>query len=279
MRGRDRPAITYALRGKMRIEIVVLRRGQEVHAGEFAGAVVDPARVLAEVVASFHDPGGRVAVAGFLDGIRPVSARERAYMTRVGPSDAEILRSGALEPVCRDRGSSLYERTTLEPAISVTELRAGDLDEHGKSAIPARSSAMLDIRLVAGQDPRHVADVVRRHARRISPPGARVALRIRSASPAVVIDPRHAALRAGARAAEATFGQPVVFLRSGGTIPVVNALASLGIPTVLLGFALADDGMHAPNEHFGVRRFAQATECAIRFLAEAGRVLPRRVSR
>ncbi|MDB4873753.1 MAG: Acetylornithine deacetylase/Succinyl-diaminopimelate desuccinylase [Gemmatimonadetes bacterium] len=273
MRAVDRPAITYALRGKMRIELVVLRRGREVHAGEFAGAVFDPARALASIVASLHEPGGRIAVDGFHDSIRVASAAERTYMKRVGPSDAEILGSGGLEPAPETCERSLYERTTLDPAISVTELQAGDAGEHGKSAIPARTSAMLDLRLVAGQDPRRIAQLVRTHARRFAPPGAHVALRIRSASPALVLDPRNAALRAGARAAEATFGRPVVFLRSGGTIPVVDTLASLGIPTVLLGFALADDGMHAPNERFGVRRFAQATECAIRFLAEAGRTL------
>jgi acetylornithine deacetylase/succinyl-diaminopimelate desuccinylase-like protein len=119
-----------------------------------------------------------------------------------------------------------------------------------------------------------IARCLERHVKRIAPRGAHVALRVLTASRALSIAPTHPALQAGARAAARTFGRAPVFLRSGGTIPIATDFQSHGITPVLMGFALSDDGMHAPNEHFSIDRFLHAIECSIRFLAEAGHSTP-----
>ncbi len=272
MRAEHEPAITHALRGKMRIELVVVRRGSDVHAGDFAGVVLDPARELTRLVASLHDAQSRPRVRGFHDRVRPLTSHERDYMRRVGARDDELIAAARGEPLLHDASRTLYEITTTQPSLSVTELTSGDVDAK-RSAIPTTARAMFDVRLVPDQDPAFVARCLEQHFKRIASPGAHVALRVLSSSRAVHIDPRQPALQAAARAAFHTFGRPAVFLRSGGTIPVATEFHARGITPVLMGFALSDDGMHAPNEHFAIDRFAQAIECSIRFFAESARAL------
>jgi acetylornithine deacetylase/succinyl-diaminopimelate desuccinylase-like protein len=266
MRAPEIPAITYGLRGKLQAELVVRRRGGELHAGEFGGATLDAVRELARLIASLHDASGRVAVPGFFAGVRPVSPAERAYLARVSPSDAEVAAAGGIDAPVREAHASMHERTTLEPSITVVGIAGGDPD-HGKSAVPSSARAILDVRLVPDQNPHALAAALLAHVRRIAPRGVHVELHVRAAARAVALDLEHPALRAAADAAHATFGRPPVFLRSGGTIPVVSALDALGVAPILLGFALSSDGLHAPNEHFALRRFRAATECSIRLLA------------
>lgn len=274
MRAANRPAITYGLRGKLRLDLTLSRSGGELHSGDFAGVVPDLGEMLGRIIGSLADRQGRVVVPGLLRAVRTIGDAERRYMRLNGPSDAELLSAvGGSAPRRRapiPEGSSLYERTTVGPSITVVELDAGDVG-HAKSAIPTSAHAALDIRLVHDQDPRDVAALIEAHARRELGDGVRLSVHARSAVPPFIVDPRHPLVAAAERAAAAAFGQRPVFLRSGGSIPLAGALQSIGIAPVLLGFALSSDNMHGPNEHFPIARFAKAIECSIRLFAEAAR--------
>lgn len=270
--GPDRPAITYALRGKLAFELELRGAAHEMHSGSFGGAVQDPARVLCELIAGLYDGRGRIAIPGIYDGVRDWGEAERARMARSGPDDARILRDARASRGRGERGYSLYERTTIRPSLTVSGLRGGYQGPGGKAIIPAHASAKFCLRLVPDQDPRQVERLVRRHLERAVPPTVRHSFRVLSAARPALLDRRHPLTRAAHFAYHKAFGRPPVFLRSGGTIPLVATLQErLDIPTVLMGFALPDDRMHAPNEKLHLPTFGRAIETILWFFARVGR--------
>ena len=201
-------------------------------------------------------------------------------MATVGPSDARILSDAGSSRAWGEPGWSLYERTTVRPSLAVTGLTGGYQGEGSKAVIPARATAKLNFRLVPDQDPREIEVLARRH---VAPPRratvrSRVILLMR-ARPAE-IDRRHPAVRAAAFAYRRGFRAAPVFLRSGGSIPVVSVFQeALGIPTALMGFALPDDRIHAPDERFILPNFERGIATCLAYLEEMAAVRPQAASK
>jgi acetylornithine deacetylase/succinyl-diaminopimelate desuccinylase-like protein len=271
MLARGRPAISYAERGTLRMELEVRGPRQDLHSGDFGGAVHNPLQVLCEMIASLHDANGRIRIPGFYDAVRKWSDKERAFMARNGPSDSQILRAAGVEKGWGERGYSLYERTTLRPALTLTGLAGGYQGPGVKQVIPARALAKLSFRLVPDQDPQEIQGLFRDHVTRISPPTVKSTVRVLAAYKPALIRRDDPSMRVAAFAYRKGFGASPVFVRSGGGIPVVNILQEvLGIPTVLMGFGLPDDRIHAPNEKFHLPNFYNGIATSIWFLAAAG---------
>jgi acetylornithine deacetylase/succinyl-diaminopimelate desuccinylase-like protein len=274
MLGPGRPAIGYGQRGALRLELSVRGPAQDLHSGNFGGAVYNPLQALCQMVAALHDPEGHVIIPGFYNQVRRASAAERAELKRAGPSDAQILQDAGTRRGWGEREYSLYERTTLRPALTVNGIAGGYQGPGVKAVIPASAVAKLSFRLVPDQDPAEVARLFRRHIARITPAAVRSSVRVVSGARPALLDLRHpvtsAAMRAAVTAYRKGFGAEPVFLRSGGSIPAVSVFQDeLGIPTVLMGFALPDDRIHAPNEKFHLPNFYRGIATSIGFLAEA----------
>jgi acetylornithine deacetylase/succinyl-diaminopimelate desuccinylase-like protein len=268
----DRPAISYAQRGGLRAELEVKGPPQELHSGNFGGAVHNPLQALSEMIAGLHDAHGRVAIAGFYDDVRRWSERERAFMTRTGPSDTEILRDARLHTGWGEPGFSLYERTTIRPALTINGMTGGHQGAGAKSIIPARAIAKLSFRLVPDQDPQKIGRMFRDHIQRITPSTVRSCVRTFSPIDPALVDRNHPAIQTAALAYRHGFGARPVFLRSGGSIPVVSTFQDLlGIPAVLMGFGLPGDHIHAPNEKFHLPNFHNAIATSIWYLALAAK--------
>ena len=267
----SRPAITYALRGGLSAELEARGPQRELHSGVFGGAVHNPLQALCEIIARLHDGRGRITIPGFYDRVRHWDAEERAYMRQVGPSDARMLRDARATKPWGESGYSLYERTTIRPSLTVSGVVGGYQGPGVKAAIPTCAVAKLNFRLVPDQDPREIDQLFRDYVAGITPPGVRTGIRtLMRANPALV-DRTHPAIVAAARAYHQAFGAPTIFLRNGGTIPVVNLIHEiLGIPVVLMGFGLPDDRIHGPNEKFHLPNFHKGIATSIRFLAEMG---------
>lgn len=267
----DRPAITYAMRGALSLELEVCGPKRDLHSGLFGGAIHNPLQALCETIAKLHDAGGRVTIPGFYDHVRRWSAKERSYMAHVGPSDVQILHNAQTEKGWGEGGYTLYEQTTIRPALTVNGIVSGYQGPGPKAVIPARAVAKLNFRLVPDQDPHEIDHLFRRHIARITPPTVRSSVRTFFTANPVLINRQHPAIRAAAIAYCKGFNGAPVFLRLGGTIPVVSALQEmLGIPTILMGYALPDDRMHAPNEKFHLPNFYNGIATSIWFLAEVG---------
>jgi acetylornithine deacetylase/succinyl-diaminopimelate desuccinylase-like protein len=270
----DRPAISYAQRGGLRAEVEVRGPRQELHSGTFGGAVLNPVQVLCEIIASLHDEHSRVMIPGFYDDVREWSEKERAYMARTGPSDEKILQDAKVEQGWGESGFTLYERTTIRPALTLNGIAGGHYGPGVKGVIPTRAVAKLSFRLVPDQDPERIGKLFREHVARITPSAVESSVRTLSPVQPALIDRNHPAVRTAGFAYKKGFGAFPVFLRSGGSIPVVNAFQEhLGIPTVLMGFGLPDDRIHAPNEKFHLPNFYRAIDTSIWYLAAAARTL------
>ena len=271
MLGRDRPALTYSFRGQLAFDLDVSGAAHDLHSGNFGGAVHNPLQALCEILAALHDPDGRIAIPGFYDSVRDVSADERRRMASTGPSDARVLadaRSG--RSGIGEAGYTLYERITIRPALTVNGLAGGYQGAGPKGVIPAKGSAKFSIRLVPDQDPSEIESLVHSHIERLTPPTVRSLLRTTLLAAPVVVNVEHPAVQAAVAAYARGFGVRPTLRRSGGTIPVVHLLQNLRIPTVAMGFGLPEDRAHGPNEKFGLPTFARAVATSIWFLALFG---------
>lgn len=267
MLGPFRPAINYAERGALSAEIAVAGPRQDLHSGNFGGAVHNPLQILCEILAGLHDSAGHIAIPGFYDRVLQVTPRERSYMARTGPSDSEILRDAQAQEAWGEAEYTLYERITLRPALAITGITGGYQGPGIKSVIPSHAVAKINFRLVPAQDPSEIDRLLRAHLARLAPPTARVTVRSEPGAKPVLINPGHPAIRTAAKAYREAFGASPVFLRSGGTIPIVDSFQKiLKLPTVLMGFALPDDNMHAPNEKFHLPNFYRGIATSIWFL-------------
>jgi acetylornithine deacetylase/succinyl-diaminopimelate desuccinylase-like protein len=267
----NRPAITYAMRGALAFELEVTGPQIDLHAGLFGGVVHNPLQGLCEIIASLHDAAQRIAIPGFYDSVRPRIEAERAYMTSTGSTDEELLRDARTKKSWGERGYTLYERATLRPALTINGIIGGYQGAGPKAVIPARAVAKLGFRLVPDQNPFEIDQLVRKHIARITPSTIRSVLRTDFAASPVLVNRRNPFTHAAALAYNKGFGARPVFVRSGGTIPAVSAFHDmLGLPTVLMGFALPDDRMHAPNEKFYLPNFHRGIATSVWFLTEAG---------
>ena len=268
----DRPALTESLRGALSTEIEVRGPQEDLHSGNFGGAVHDPLQALCEIITRFHDRHGRVAIPGFYDRVRELTREERDYMAAVGPSDGEILTDAKAKRGWGESGYSLYERTTIRPALTINGITGGYQGPGAKAVIPTRASAKLNFRLVADQDPAEIDALFRHFVARIAPPFPTVTVRTMFRAYPVTMSRDLPATRAAAAAYRAGFGRAPVFLRVGGTVPVVHLLKSLlRVPTVMMGFALPDAALHAPNEKLHLPTFFRGIRTSIHFLAELAR--------
>ena len=262
------PAITYSLRGGLGLELEVSGPEGDLHSGTYGGAVHNPLQALCEILAALHDERGRVAIPGFYQRVRVLSPEERIYMRRNGPSDSQIMTDARVEAGWGEREYTLYERTTIRPALTVNGLSGGYSGPGGKAVIPSRASAKISFRLVPGQDPREIEQLVRRHLASVTPPAVRLSVRTNMRAEPATVSRREPAMQAASAAYKRAFGATPVFLRSGGSIPVVNMFRQvIGVPTVLMGFALPDDRMHAPNEKLHLPNFYGGINTCILFLA------------
>jgi len=269
----DRPAVSYAQRGGLRAELEMKGPPHELHSGNFGGAVHNPLQALCEMIAGLHDAHGRVAIPGFYDDVRHWGEKERAFMARTGPTDEQILLDAQVERGWAESGFSLYESTTIRPALTLNGMAGGHYGRGAKSIIPARALAKLSFRLVPDQDPQKVAQLFRDHIARVTPPAVRSSVRTFSAIKPALVDRNHPAVRAAALAYKRAFGAVPVFLRSGGSIPVVSTFQeTLGCPVVLMGFGLPDDHIHGPNEKFHLPNFYKAIATSIWYMAVVARL-------
>jgi len=276
MRRAGVPALVTGLRGVLTARLRVRGAGRDLHAGHFGGAVPGAAEIACALVAGLHDLAGRVAIPGFYNRVHAPSPAERADAAAAAPTDADILRSAAASSAWGERGFSLYERTTMRPAIVVNGAGAGSVGSAARAVIPAEAVIELNVRLVPRQQPDEVAELIRawlaEATHDLAPGGVTVTVTFGAHVKPVVISVDHPAAGAAARALSTVYGTPPVLMRSGGTISAVSTLNELGIPLVLMGFSLPDDRIHAPNERFSLASLRSGVAASSLFLSEIARL-------
>jgi acetylornithine deacetylase/succinyl-diaminopimelate desuccinylase-like protein len=245
------PALTYALRGIMAVEVILHGPSRDLHSGIFGGAVDNPAMALCQLLARLRDPRGRINIPGFYDDVLPLSAYERRQLARVPHSDAAMKKFLAVRELFGERGYTATERRCARPTVEINGLTSGYQGEGSKTIIPSWARAKLTFRLVPNQKPDKLRTLVLKHLRKLCPPTVRIELESGHGGEPYIVSPKSAQAQAAMRALKSAFGYEPILIREGGSIPIVNEFKRhLHADTLLLGLALPDDNAHSPNEKF-----------------------------
>lgn len=265
----DLPAIVYGLRGLAYFELWVHGPEHDLHSGQFGGGVHNPAQVLCELVAGMHDSKGRVTLPGYYDDVRKLTKAERAAMARIPRSEKELRREAANPPKMHgEAGYTTLERISGRPTLEVNGLYSGFIGEGSKTVLPAKAMAKISMRLVPDQDPAKVEKQLRAYLKANAPKTVTWTLKSFAKGPGVLTDPESIAAKAAAAALKTVFGKQPIFRREGGSVPVVSQIKDiLGVDSVILGFGLPDDNLHAPNEKQHIPTFFKGVESYVHFFA------------
>ncbi|AMV37992.1 dipeptidase [Planctomyces sp. SH-PL62] len=267
-----RPAITYGLKGLAYFELHVQGATRDLHSGTFGGAVANPLNALATILDGLKGPDGRIRVEGFYDAVKPLEAWEREAFGKLPFSEEEFRADLGVAELFGEEGYSTLERKWARPTCDVHGLWGGYSGPGPKTVLPCKAGAKFSFRLVPDQDPAEVEALVRKHIEANTPPGVTVELISHQGSPAVLVDVDSPGFRAAAKAVETGFGVAPVFIREGGSIPVVGLFKRhLKVDTLLLGWGQNDDNLHGPNEKFSLADFHRGIKASAHLLDELSR--------
>ncbi|HYW00526.1 MAG TPA: dipeptidase [Candidatus Acidoferrum sp.] len=262
----DVPALVYGLRGITYFELHVYGAKADLHSGLFGGAVHNPAQVLCELIAGMHDANAHITLPNFYDKVRVLSKEERAELATIPISDEAWRKMAGTKLLYGEKGFTTMEQVGARPTLEVNGFLSGFTGEGSKTVLPAKAMAKISMRLVPEQDNRAVEDQLKEYLSKNAPPTVSWELKNLTSDPAVLVDRNTPAMRAAASALQATFGVKPFFLLSGGSVPVVSMMKNrLGVDSVLLGFGLPDDNIHAPNEKQHLPTYYRGIETYIRF--------------
>lgn len=263
----DQPSIVYALRGLAYFEIEVRGPEKDLHSGMFGGSIRNPIHVLSELIAGMHDAQGRVTLPGFYDTVRDLDAEERAALARAPYADAQWLAMTGAPGFYGEAGYSTIERVGARPTLEVNGIWGGFTGQGAKTVLPARAAAKISMRLVADQKPEDIHGQLDAYLRAHAPAEITWSLQQHSCGPGAIMDRHSPYMRAATDALCAVFGAEPFFKREGGSVPVVGLMQQmLGVDSIMLGFALPDDGIHGPNERQHLPTLFKGVETYIRFL-------------
>ena len=252
------PSITCGLRGLAYMEVEVTGPNKDLHSGLFGGAVANPANVLTRLVASLIDEQGRVTIPGFYDDVRELTPTERKDFNKAPFSLTAYKRSLEIGDVEGEAGYTTIERTGVRPSLDVNGIWGGYIEEGTKTVIPAKASAKISMRLVPNQNYRKISKLFEKHFRAIAPKSVKVKVKSLHGGMPYVAPTDMPAYKAAEKAVVESFGKKPLPFYSGGSIPIISGFESiLGIKSLLLGFGLAEDAIHSPNESFGLHQFEQ----------------------
>jgi acetylornithine deacetylase/succinyl-diaminopimelate desuccinylase-like protein len=267
------PTLCVGLRGMIYTEVEAVGARTDLHSGIYGGAAPNPFIALAQVIAALKDPNGRILIPGFYDKVESPSADELKAWKRL-PFEEEHYRASEIgsRELCGEPGFSVQERTWVRPTMDVHGMPGGFIGAGAKTVIPAKATAKISFRLVPDMHPKEVFAQYKSFVESQQPKGVELRVRLIHSGEPIVVQTNNPYIQAATRAMYQVFGKETVFIRSGGSIPIVGDFdRHLKIPTVMMGFGLPDDNLHAPNEKFHIANFHRGIESIILFFEELGR--------
>ncbi len=270
---RTQPAVTFGLRGIAAAEVFVYGPNRDVHSGSFGGAITNPVNALCQMIGCLHDKNGRVTIPGFYQGVKAPGKWEKAQFKKLPHNDAAYKKSLGVTALGGEKGFTTLERTWVRPTLDVNGVTGGYQGEGHKTIIPSMASAKITMRMVPGMDPKDICKKLERYLKKIAPKSVRVKIDTHGGARAVEVPTDSPWLTAASRAVKAGFGKKPVFMKEGGSIPIVIDFKSiLGLDTLLIGFGQNEDNAHSPNERFRIADFERGCKTAAALPTELARV-------
>jgi acetylornithine deacetylase/succinyl-diaminopimelate desuccinylase-like protein len=262
------PVIMWGLRGLVYAEIEVTGPARDLHSGTFGGSVDNPFNVLVRLLSQLQDgETRRVLIPGFYDQVEELTDEERALISRAPINDDIGLYLTGAPQLGGEEGYPLAERVSVRPTLDIHGIIGGFTSEGSKTVIPAKAVAKVSMRLVPHQQPGPVFEALTSYLRSLCPPTVKLDVRSIGQAMPVKVDYKHPSIQAAAVAYEKGFGHKPVYLRGGGSLPIVHdMIETLNAPVVMIGFGLPDDRTHSPNEKIHLPNFYHGIETVIHYL-------------
>jgi acetylornithine deacetylase/succinyl-diaminopimelate desuccinylase-like protein len=273
--------ITCGLRGLALLDLVVTGAKGDLHSGLHGGAFRNPIQALSEICASLHTPEGLVNVPGFYDGVLPVEAWEKAELAKLAGDGKAYMDFLGVDTFYTTPGFSPFESIRFQPTLEFNGIGGGYQGEGTKTVIPSKAFVKISCRLVPNQEPDRIKALVMETIRARAPRGVTIEfVDQHKGDPYVVVPPGRPntprdqspilarAFRATDSAVAAVWGRPPLYLREGGSVPIIAQIKqSTGLDSVMLGLFLPEDNLHAPNESFNLDVMKKGVETAKRILS------------
>ncbi len=266
------PTLCIGLRGLVYTEIEAKGAMIDLHSGVYGGAAPNPFFALIEIISKLKDSKGKILIPGFYKGVKAPTAAELKAWKRL-PFNEEKYRKTEVgsKVLTGEPGYSVLYRTWARPTLEVHGMPGGFIGAGAKTVIPAKATAKVSMRLVPNQDADDVFKKYSVYVKKLTPKGVETKITVLSKGPAAVVDTNNPYIQAATEALHDTFKKDTVFIRSGGSIPIVTGFQDvLKIPSVMMGFGLPDDNLHAPNEKFHIPNFHRGIETICRFFEKLG---------
>lgn len=270
------PVAMWGLRGLIYTEIEVTSPARDLHSGTFGGSVDNPFNALVCLLAQLQDgESRRVLIPNFYANVEELNDEERALISQAPINDEIGLHFTGAPKLAGEAGYPLAERISVRPTLDIHGIVGGFTGEGSKTVIPSKATAKVSMRLVPNQTPDEVFESLKSYLQSICPPTVKLSVRNIGQAVPVKVDYKHPAVQAAATAYEKGFGHKPVYLRSGGSLPIVHDMIEhvgridnppYEIPVVMIGFGLPDDRTHSPNEKFHLPNFYRGIETVIHYL-------------
>lgn len=256
MFSKELPALGYALRGLCYMQVDVTGPNRDLHSGQYGGAVENPINALAEMISKMKDADGRILIDGFYDDVAPLSKEEKDNFAKLPFSDEEYAKGLEVDALAGEKGFSTLERIWARPTLDCNGIWGGFTGEGAKTVLPSKASAKISMRLVPNQDPDKIEKLFIDFVKKIAPKSIKTEVYGQHHGKPWISPIDSKWNKAAMKALKAGFGKEPVFMREGGSIPIVFTLEEyLKAPTVLLGFGLPDENAHSPDEHLNMNNF------------------------
>lgn len=262
----EQPSITTGLRGMSYVEVTVTGPNRDLHSGLYGGSVANPINILSQLIADLHDDDNHINIPGFYDDVEEVSPDERQAIAKSPFDEDQYKKELGIEAVWGEKGYSTQERSSIRPSLDCNGIWGGYTQPGAKTIIPSKAHAKISMRLVPGQDPYAITELIGNHLRNVAPDYVKIEVNYLHGGIPYVCPIDTPEYKAAANAMKESFQKEPIPLRSGGSIPIVALFEqTLKMKSVLLGFGLNSDAIHSPNEHFGLRNFKIGQETICRF--------------
>jgi acetylornithine deacetylase/succinyl-diaminopimelate desuccinylase-like protein len=267
------PSICYGLRGLAYMQVDLIGPDKDLHSGSYGGAVENPINALANIITRLKDEKGKILIDGFYDDVIPLTNEERKEFKRLPFNEDKFKKELDIDEVFGEEGYTTTERLSSRPTLDCNGIWGGFSGEGAKTVLPSKAGAKISMRLVPNQDPKKIAELFINYVNKISPKSVKVTVtNLHGGKPSVTpIDTP--AIKAALVSLKNGFGVEPVFMKEGGSIPIVNAFkAILGADTVLLGFGLPDENAHSPNENLDLDNFHKGILSITHFFNELSKL-------
>ncbi len=263
------PALTYGLRGIAYSEIEITGPNRDLHSGEYGGSVANPINVISDMISKLHDKNGRITIPGFYDDVIKLTKKEKENFKKLKFSEKKFAKNLKVAELKGEKGYSTLERIWARPTLDCNGITGGFTGKGAKTIIPSKVSAKISMRLVPDQKPQKIFKLFSKYIKEIAPKSVKVKVANLQGGDPCLTPLSDKATIAASKAMEKTFGKNTVFIREGGSIPIVSEFSkNLKAPVVLMGLGLNSENLHSPNEHFNLNHFVLGIISSANFLKE-----------